>query len=130
MKGFVERRLFVRFTGLYFRYAFTNIPVIIRNIASKWPAMSQLDYNWLKSQYTQSPDILEFEAPNCFFRCYKTEEFKTLSDVFGISDDRLGDVVTMPWYVGWSVCQPQVYHNLSQLITLPQFLSGSMVVYI
>ena len=86
--------------------------------------MSQLDYHWLKAQYTQTPDILEYEAPNCFFRCYKTEEFKTLADVFSISEDRLGDVVTMPWYVGWTVCQPQVYTNLSQLVTLPQFLTG------
>ena len=98
--------------------------MIIKNIASNWEAMEKLDYHWLKSQYTQSSDILEEQKPNCFFKCYKTNEFKSLKDVFQISAERLtGDGGGHPWYVGWTVCQDQVYDNLTQLVTLPGFLS-------
>ena len=79
------------------KYAFTNRPVIIRNIATNWSAMNNVDYTWLKNQYSASPDILEEEAPNCFFRCCKTNEFKTLSDVFSMSQERFHDVVNNPW---------------------------------
>jgi len=117
------------------KYAFTNRPVIIRNIATNWSAMNNVDYTWLKNQYTASPDILEEEAPNCFFRCYKTNEFKTLSDVFSMSQERFHDVVNNPWYVGWSVCQDKVFDALTEQVTLPRFLSrfdmiGNMWIFI
>ena len=75
------------------RYAATNRPVIIRNISSEWAAMTTVDYDWLKEQYTASAEILDKDAHNCFFKCYKTDEFKTLRDVFLMSRDRFsGDV--------------------------------------
>ena len=63
-------------------YARTNRPVIIRNVSSEWAAMGTVDFGWLRDRYLASEDILKYEAPNCFFKCYKTNEFKSLGDLF------------------------------------------------
>merc|ERR1711884_165250 len=60
------------------RYLRTNRPVVVRNVTLDWEAMKVLDYSWLKAQYTKSDEILQYDARNCFFKCYKTEEFPTL----------------------------------------------------
>ena len=64
------------------KYAQTKRPVIIRNVSSEWAAMGTVDFGWLRDRYLASEDILKYEAPNCFFKCYKTNEFKSLSDLF------------------------------------------------
>ena len=64
------------------KYALTNRPVIIRNVSSDWAAMDTVDFGWLRQKYLASEDILLYEAPNCFFKCYKTNEFKNLGDLF------------------------------------------------
>jgi len=117
------------------RYLRTNRPVVVRNVSLNWEAMKVLDYSWLKAQYTKSEEILQFEAKNCFFKCYKTEEFPTLASVFTMSEERVSDVLSRPWYVGWSVCHQPVLREIEKLIELPEFLSdldmlGNMWIFI
>eukprot|EP00092_Neocalanus_flemingeri_P013918 GFUD01015014.1.p1 GENE.GFUD01015014.1~~GFUD01015014.1.p1 ORF type:complete len:209 (+),score=54.03 GFUD01015014.1:576-1202(+) len=117
------------------RYAYSNRPLVIRNATLSWKAMEVLDYDWLKKEYLRNPEILEENWENCFFKCYKTSEFKSLADVFHISSERIADMSAEPWYVGWSVCQESVFHQLSQLVSLPKFLSsfhaeGNMWIFI
>ena len=118
------------------RYSDSNRPVIIRNVSSDWPAINTLDYHWLRDQYTASDDILDEEGSNCFFKCYKTDEFKTLRDVFQLSPERLKtESESRPWYVGWTVCHKPVLAELNKLVELPSFLSefdmiGNMWIFI
>lgn len=117
------------------RYAYSNRPVVIRNATLDWQAMGIMSYDWLKREYLRSPDILEEKWDNCFFKCYKTSEFKTLSDVFQMPSERILDNFADPWYVGWSVCQKSVLEKISQLVSLPQFMSqyqaiGNMWIFI
>ena len=98
-----------------FRYLRTNRPVVVRNVSLDWEAMKVLDYSWLKTQYTKNEEILEYKANNCFFKCYKTEEFPTLASVFTMSEERVSDVLSRPWYVGWSVCHKPVVREIEKL---------------
>ena len=105
------------------RYLRTNRPVVVRNVSLDWEAMKVLDYSWLKAQYTKTEEILQFEAKNCFFKCYKTEEFPTLASVFTMSEERVSDVLSRPWYVGWSVCHQPVLREIEKLSKTGYFLS-------
>jgi len=107
------------------KYAYSNRPVVVRNATLDWKAMEVLDYDWLKSTYLRNPEVLDEDWDNCYFKCYKTKEFKTLADVFHISSERIRDMSAKPWYVGWSVCQDSVFKELSQLVSLPKFLSNN-----
>ena len=89
--------------------------MVVRNISLDWEAMKVLDYSWLKAQYTRSAEILQYEATNCYFKCYKTEEFPTLASVFSMSEERVSDVLSRPWYVGWSVCHKPVFREIEKL---------------
>ena len=97
------------------RYLRTNRPVVVRNVTLHWEAMKVLDYSWLKAQYSKSEEILQYEANNCYFKCYKTEEFPTLASVFTMSEERVSDVLSRPWYVGWSVCHKPVVREIEKL---------------
>ena len=124
---------------------------MVRNVTLDWEAMKVLDYSWLKAQYTKSDEILQYDARNCFFKCYKTEEFPTLASVFTMSEERVSDVLSRPWYVGWSVCHKPVVREIEKLskaeifkhfksistfpVQLPDFLSeldmlGNMWIFI
>ena len=97
------------------RYLRTNRPVVVRNVTLHWEATKVLNYSWLKAQYTKSEEILQYEANNCYFKCYKTEEFPTLASVFTMSEERVSDVLSRPWYVGWSVCHKPVVREIEKL---------------
>ena len=60
--------------------------MIIRNVSLGWEAMKVLDFSWLKAQYTKTEDVLQYEADNCYFKCYKTNEFPDLGSVFAMSE--------------------------------------------
>lgn len=92
--------------------------MIVRNVSLGWEAMKVLDFSWLKAEYLKSEEILQHEAENCFFKCYKTEEFPNLASVFRMSEERVTDVMSRPWYVGWSVCHPPVLHEIEKLSRL------------
>jgi len=109
------------------RYAYSNRPLVIRNAAANWKALQVLDYEWLKTEYLRNPDVVEESWDNCFFKCYKTSEFKSLADVFHISSERIAGISLEPWYVGWSVCHQSVLSQLSSLISLPNFLENFQV---
>jgi len=106
------------------RYAYTKRPLVIRNATLNWGVMGRVDYSWLKREYLRDPAIMEETHGNCFFKCYKTTEFSSLADVFEIPHSRLTPGTAEPWYVGWSVCQKSVLNQLSQMISLPQFMSN------
>ena len=89
--------------------------MIIRNVSLNWEAMKVLDFSWLKAQYTKTEDVLQYEADNCYFKCYKTNEFPDLGSVFAMSEQRVSDVMSSPWYVGWSVCHPPVLKEIEKL---------------
>jgi len=117
------------------KYLRTNRPVIVRNVSLDWEAMKVLDFSWLKAEYTKTEDILQYDADNCFFKCYKTEEFPNLASVFQMSEERVSDVMASPWYVGWSVCHPPVLREIDKLIKIPSFLSdldrlGNMWIFV
>ena len=97
--------------------------MVVRGAALDWPARSSLDWQWLRQQYTSQPDILQLDRHNCYFKCYKTQEFSKLGEVFNMSAER-GRGEGKPWYVGWSVCHPTVQQSIAALISLPPFLAS------
>ena len=101
--------------------------MIVRNVSLGWEAMKVLDFSWLKAEYLKSEEILKHEAENCFFKCYKTDEFPNLASVFRMSEERVRDVMSRPWYVGWSVCHPPVLQEIEKLSKLPPDLSHYFV---
>lgn len=83
------------------KYAYSSIPVLIKNATSNWSAMETFSFEYLKKLYLGIDGALEAVEDECQFFPYKTE-FKTLEDVFNISSERASfKEGEKPWYVGW-----------------------------
>ena len=83
------------------KYAYSAIPVLIKNATLNWSAMDTFSYSYFKRLYLGTDGALEAVDDDCQFFPYKTE-FDSLEDAFNISDDRAefkeGE---KPWYIGW-----------------------------
>lgn len=83
------------------KYAYTGVPVLVKNATKTWTAMSNFSYHFFKDIYTNTKGALESVEEECQFFPYKTE-FETLADVFNISDARANfSEGEKPWYIGW-----------------------------
>ena len=83
------------------KYAYTGVPVLIKDATNDWSAMSTFSFHYFKELYEETEGALESVQEECQFFPYKTE-FDTLADVFNMSDDRANfKEGEKPWYIGW-----------------------------
>ena len=70
----------------------------------------------ISSFFLRNSEFLNEKLDNCcYFKCYKTNEFPDLGSVFAMSEQRVSDVMSSPWYVGWSVCHQPVLKEIEKL---------------
>lgn len=83
------------------KYAYSSVPVLIKDATNEWSAMSVFSYQFFKDLYTGTEGALHYVEEECQFFPYNTD-FKTLKDVFNMSGERakFKDGET-PWYIGW-----------------------------
>ena len=83
------------------KYAYTGVPVLVKNATNTWTAMSNFSFHFFKDLYTNTKGALQSVEEECQFFPYKTE-FETLADLFNISDARANfSEGEKPWYIGW-----------------------------
>lgn len=85
------------------KYAYSGVPVIIKDGTNNWTAPNTFNFSFLKSIYSEDSPALANIERQCSFFPYKTS-FQSLGEVFNMSEDRanLKDG-TEPWYIGWYV---------------------------
>lgn len=104
------------------KYAYTAVPVLIKDATQNWTAMRNFSFDFFKNLYTTTKDALTVIEEECQFFPYKTE-FETLADVFNMSAERANFTPgEKPWYVGWSNCHSDVATVLRQHYNRPYFL--------
>ncbi|KAK3579474.1 hypothetical protein CHS0354_028283 [Potamilus streckersoni] len=104
------------------KYAYTSVPVLIKDATKNWTAMSTFSYDFFKELYSNTNGSLKLVEEECQFFPYKTE-FDTLADVFNISVARARfEPGERNWYIGWSNCHPLVASILRQHYHRPYFL--------
>jgi len=104
------------------KFAYSSVPIVVRNASLHWKAMKVLDYYWLKEEYLKEPEIMENNSDDCWFNRYQTKEFRNLASVFRLPDRRVTQKDSKPWYVGWAVCHPTVAQELFNLFDRPDFI--------
>ena len=83
------------------KYAYTSVPVLIKDATGTWSAMSTFSYQYFKQLYLGTYNALKTVEEDCLFFPYKTE-FDRLGDVFNMSDERANfQEGEEPWYIGW-----------------------------
>lgn len=104
------------------KYAYTTVPVLIKDATRNWTAMDKFSYDFFKELYVNTTDAFEITEEDCQFFPYKTE-FRTLEDAFNMSDDRAhfkeGEET---WYFGWSNCHADIAKILRKHYNRPYFL--------
>ncbi|XP_063443827.1 uncharacterized protein LOC134724622 [Mytilus trossulus] len=104
------------------KYAYTAVPVLIKDATKNWTAMNTFSYDFLKELYVNTTDAFEVTEEECQFFPYKTD-FETLEDAFNMTDDRAhfkeGEKT---WYFGWSNCHPDISTILRKHYNRPYFL--------
>lgn len=114
--------LFYCFDTLPQPYAYSSAPIIIKNAVSHWPAVTLLNYSYLKDLYLRTPGALESVAEDCQFLHFKSN-FMDLRQVFEMSEERAQmQPGEQPWYIGWSNCHPVILSELRKLYPRPHFL--------
>ncbi|XP_045211643.2 uncharacterized protein LOC123563114 isoform X2 [Mercenaria mercenaria] len=104
------------------KYAYSTVPVLIKEATSNWSAMSKFSYKFFKDLYTEKEGALDSVDEQCQFFPYKTD-FSTLNDVFNMSDARANfSEGEAPWYIGWSNCHNEVKNELRNHYERPYFL--------
>lgn len=83
------------------KYAYTAVPVLIKDATKAWTAMDKFSYDFFKELYVNISDAFEVTEEECQFFPYKTD-FESLEDAFNMTDDRAhfkeGEDT---WYFGW-----------------------------
>lgn len=83
------------------KYAYTSVPVLIKNATYNWSAMEIFSYQYLKNLYTDIEGALSSVDEECQFFHYNTD-FENLTEVFSMSDARANFTEgEKPWYIGW-----------------------------
>ena len=83
------------------KYAYSAVPVLVKNATFNWTAMSTFSFHYFKELYTGLAGALASVEEECQFFPYKTE-FETLADALNISDARANfSEGEKPWYIGW-----------------------------
>ena len=95
----MEFNLFV--TNLYYRYAYSGVPVVITDGMLNWTATHVFSFDFFKHIYSSDSPALDSFHNNCQFFPYKTE-FKNLRQVLNMSSKRANlESGSAPWYIGW-----------------------------
>lgn len=104
------------------KYAYTSIPVLIKDATSSWSAMTKFNFHYFKNLYTKVKGAFQVIEEECQFFPYSTE-FQTLKDVFNMSDARANFTPgEKPWYIGWSNCHQDISAKLREHYLRPYFL--------
>ncbi|KAF6041423.1 hypothetical protein EB796_000270 [Bugula neritina] len=104
------------------KYAYTGVPLLVKNGAKNWSALHTFSFDYLKNLYQLTDGALEAVAENCQFFPYKTS-FSSLTEVFEMPKEQSKLEPGQPeWYVGWSNCDPTVAKELRSHYTAPTFL--------
>ncbi|XP_062620012.1 uncharacterized protein LOC134281590 [Saccostrea cucullata] len=104
------------------KYAYTAVPVLIKDATHNWTAMTNFSFDFFKNVYTKTKGALTTIDEECQFFPYKTE-FETLGEVFNMSAERANFTAgEKPWYIGWSNCHSEVSAILRQHYNRPYFL--------
>ncbi|XP_060572189.1 uncharacterized protein LOC132730319 [Ruditapes philippinarum] len=83
------------------KYAYSSVPVLIKNATHNWSAMDIFSYQYLKDLYTDTEGALKSVDEECQFFHYNTD-FENLTEVFNMSDARANFAEgEKPWYIGW-----------------------------
>ena len=83
------------------KYAYTAVPVLIKEVTQNWTAMDKFSFSFFRNLYTSIDGALQEIENDCQFFPYKTS-FETLEDVFEMSMDRASfKSGEKPWYIGW-----------------------------
>lgn len=104
------------------KYAYTAVPVLIKEATKNWTAMDNFSFEFFRGLYRNVSDGFKVTEEECQFFPYKTE-FETLEEAFNMSDDRAqfkqGE---KSWYFGWSNCHPDIAKVLRNHYNRPYFL--------
>ncbi|ELT90614.1 hypothetical protein CAPTEDRAFT_101331 [Capitella teleta] len=104
------------------KYAYSAVPVLVKNAVKDWSAMETFSYDYFKEIYTKDPGIIRSVEEECQFFPYSTE-FRSLGELFQMQDARAQyESGEKPWYVGWSNCNHQVQEELRKHYHRPHFL--------
>ncbi|XP_067671112.1 bifunctional arginine demethylase and lysyl-hydroxylase PSR-like [Haliotis asinina] len=104
------------------KYAYSKVPVLIKEGTSNWTAMDTFSFHFFKELYTGTKGALLSVEEECQFFPYKTE-FETLAEAFNMSDERAAlQEGEAPWYFGWSNCHREVAAKLRSHYQRPYFL--------
>lgn len=107
------------------KYAYTSVPVLIKDATRGWSAMQLFDFKFFRKLYIMTDGALESVEEECQFFPYKTE-FQTLSEVFLMPEERANFTEgEKPWYIGWSNCNKDVRNKLRQHYDRPYFLPNN-----
>ncbi|XP_025083903.1 uncharacterized protein LOC112557950 [Pomacea canaliculata] len=104
------------------KYAYSGVPVLIKDAAVNWTAMSTFSFKFFKQLYTETEGSMEAVEDECQFFEYQTE-FSSLKQVFNMSDERASfQQGEKPWYVAWSNCHKGIAKTLRSHYQKPYFL--------
>lgn len=94
-------------------YAYSSLPIVIKNGVSHWPATKLLNLDLLKDIYERHPGALD---EDCHFLNFHSD-LKSIRDVLNMPAKARSN-----WYVGFSNCHPGVLEELRKLYGRPHFL--------
>ncbi|XP_050393957.1 uncharacterized protein LOC126811934 [Patella vulgata] len=116
----IERNLSVE--TFMAKYAFTGVPVLIKDATSNWTAMQTFSYNFFKDLYTNTEGAFDITEEECQFFPYKTE-FQSLEEALNMTDARVAfEEGERPWYFGWSNCHEGIAKILRSHYERPYFI--------
>ncbi|XP_033158015.1 uncharacterized protein LOC117139659 [Drosophila mauritiana] len=99
-------------------HAYSSMPIIVKRAVAHWPAQKNLNFAFIKELYERVPGAMDSD---CQFMHFNSD-LKSLKHVFSMSAERSNLTQGVPWFVGWSVCQPAVLAELRKLYPRPHFL--------
>ncbi|KAK7507451.1 hypothetical protein BaRGS_00001386, partial [Batillaria attramentaria] len=82
------------------KYAYSGIPVLVKEAIVNWTAMSAFSVKFFQRLYSETEGALDTIEESCQFFHYNTE-FLTLAEALNMSDERASfQPGEKPWYIG------------------------------
>ncbi|ESP03764.1 hypothetical protein LOTGIDRAFT_109925 [Lottia gigantea] len=104
------------------KYAFTGVPVLVKDATTNWTAMNEFSYHFFKDLYDSLEGSFQVNDEECQFFPYKTE-FESLEEAFSMPEDRVNfKEGEKPWYFGWSNCHEGAAKILRSHYQRPYFI--------
>lgn len=110
---------------LFEKYESGFQPIVIRNFSAiKNPEVFGFDY--FKSLYDEGSPVLANYNGECGFVSYDRQEFKNMSQAFGMSRARYHSE-DKSWYFGWANCDDRVVDYMEKNhVDVPEFVPSVM----